>query len=147
VLAVVLALGAWLELRSPDGARSLPVAEFLVGPFTTALGARELITAVIIPVPKPGSGSAYVSIEHPASGFALAGAAALVRPDGTSSVAVTGVGATAFSLPEGEDPAAALHEAEIFGDRFAGTEYRRHAAGVVVSRALDLARQRAEEDR
>ena len=147
VLAVVLALGARLELRSPDGERSLPVAEFLIGPFTTALGARELITAIVAPVPEPGSGSAYVSVEHPASGFALAGAAALVRPDGTSTVAVTGVGATAFSLPEGEDPAAALQGAEIYGDRFASAEYRRHAAEVVVGRALELARQRAKEDR
>ena len=147
VLAVVLALGARLELRSQSGARSLSVQEFLVGPFTTALGPQELITAVVAPIPEPGSGSAYVSVEHPASGFALAGAAALVRPDGTSSVAVTGVGATAFSLPDGEDPPAALAEAEIYGDRFASDEYRRHAAGVVVGRALELARRRAEEDR
>jgi carbon-monoxide dehydrogenase medium subunit len=145
--AVVLALGARVELRSPDGERSITAAELFRGPFTTALGERELIVAVVVPVPAAGSGSAYVSVEHPASGFALAGAAALVRQDGTSSVGVTGVGGAAFLLPEDGDPDEALTAAEIYGDRFATAEYRRHVAGVVVRRALERARQRAEEDR
>ena len=144
--AVVLALGARIELRSSGGERSVAAADFFQGPFTTALAERELITAVVVPVPPAGSGSAYVSVEHPASGFALAGAAALVRPDGTSSLAVTGVGATAFLLPDG-DPGEALATAEIYGDRFAAADYRRQLAGVVARRALDRARQRAEADR
>jgi carbon-monoxide dehydrogenase medium subunit len=141
--AVMLALGARVELRSPEGERSLPVAELFHGPFTTALAERELITAVVVPVPAPGSGSAYVSVEHPASGFALAGAAALVRPDGTSAIAVTGVGAHASLLPED----GSLEGVEMYGDRFAPEGYRRHVAGVVVRRALERARGRAEEDR
>lgn len=145
--AVLLTLGAVLQLRSPEGDRTLPLADFLLGPFTTALGAQQLITDVVVPLPAPGSGSAYVSVEHPASGFALAGAAALVRPDGSSIVAVTGVGSRPFLLPAERDPADALAEAEIFGDRFAPTEYRRHLAGVVVRRALRRARQSAEDDR
>ena len=142
VLAVVLALGARLELRSPEGERSLAASDFVLGPFTTALGERELITSVVVPVPEPGSGSAYVSVEHPASGFALAGAAALVRPGGSSSVALTGVGARASLVPEG----GSLDDVEIYGDRFAPEGYRRHVAVVVVRRALERARARAEED-
>ena len=95
--AVLLALGARLRLRSPDGERELAVADALVGPFTTALGPQELVTDIVIPVPPAGSGSAYASVEHPASGFALAGAAALVTPDG-ETVASPGVGATPFVL-------------------------------------------------
>ena len=53
----------------------------------------------------PGAASAYAKVEHPASGFALAGAAALVRPGGEASVAVTGVGAHAFLLPADVEPA------------------------------------------
>ena len=138
--AVLLALGARLRLRSPDGERELEVADALVGPFTTALGQQELVTDIVIPAPAPGSGSAYASVEHPASGFALAGAAALVTPDG-ETVAVTGVGATPFVL------AGDLADAEIFGDRFASAEYRRALAGVVADRALSAARERAKEDR
>ena len=139
--AVVLALDARLELRSPEGARSLPAADFFRTPFTTALAERELIVAVVVPVPPPGSGSAYVSVEHPASGFALAGAAALVHPDGKSIVALTGVGSRATLVPED----GSLQGVEMYGDRFAPEGYKRQVAGVVVRRALELARRRAEE--
>ena len=102
------------------------------------------MTDIVVTVPPPGSGSAYVSVEHPASGFALAGAAALVRPGG-ETVALTGVGATPFVL-SGDDTAAAIAEAEIYGDRFASAEYRRELAAVVAERALAVARDRAKED-
>ena len=142
--AVLLALGATLELRSPSGERVVPLADFLLGPFSTALGAQELITDVVVPLPAPGSGSAYVSIEHPASGFALAGAAALVGPGG-SRVAVTGIAAQPFLLGDAGS-GKALEEAEIFGDRFAPAEYRRELAAVVARRALERAAERAKED-
>jgi CO/xanthine dehydrogenase FAD-binding subunit len=127
--------------------RTLEAAEFFLGPFTTALGMRELITEVVFPVPPAGCGSAYASVEHPASGFALAGAAALVRADGTSTVALTGVSAQPFLLSPDRDPPDALAEAEIFGDDFAPVEYRRHLAMTVARRALERAADRAEEDR
>jgi carbon-monoxide dehydrogenase medium subunit len=143
--AVLLALGTTLTLRSPDGERVVPVADFLLGPFTTALGTQELITDIAVPVPAQGSGSAYVSVEHPASGFALAGAAALVRPEGRSRVAVTGVAGQPFLL-EGDDREKALETAEIFGDRFASAGYRRELASIVAQRAVERATGRARED-
>jgi carbon-monoxide dehydrogenase medium subunit len=144
--AVLLALGAQLRVRSAGGERTLDVDELFAGPFTTALGEAELLAEVFVPAPATGSGSAYCSVEHPASGFALAGAAALVLPDGRQSVALTGVGSIPFRLPANGDQADAIAGAEIFGDRFAPAEYRRHLAGVVVRRALESARSRAEED-
>jgi aerobic carbon-monoxide dehydrogenase medium subunit len=142
--AVLLAVGARLRLRSHAGEKTVPVSEFLLGPFLTALGPQELVTDVVVPLPAAGSGSAYVSVEHPASGFALAGAAAVVSPDG-ETVALTGVGATPFLLPAG-DIGAAIRDADIFGDRFASEEYRRELATVLAARALDAARGRARED-
>jgi len=142
--AVLLTLGATLALQSPTGARVVPLEDFVVGPFTTVLDAREIITDVVVPLPATGSGSAYVSVEHPASGFALAGAAALTGPDG-GRVAVTGVAAQPF-LIGGDDPEKALQAAEIFGDRFAPAEYRRELAAVVARRAVELATARAKED-
>jgi len=139
--AVLLALEARLEVRSATGSREIPVAELLLGPFTTSLEAQELVTNVLVPIPGAGSGSAYVSVEHPASGFALAGAAALVTSDG-ETVAVTGVGATPFTLAAG-DVREAIAAAEIFGDRFASEEYRRELAIVVAERALARARERS----
>jgi carbon-monoxide dehydrogenase medium subunit len=138
--AVTLALGARLALRSAGGERTIDAAELALGPFTTSLAANELITEVAIPLPPPGSGSAYAAVEHPASGFALAGAAALVTADGQRRVALTGVAATPFVL-EGE-----VDDAELFGDRFAPVEYRRQLAKTLVARAVELAEQRAKED-
>ena len=142
--AVLLALGASVAVRSADGERTIAARELFLGPFTTALADGELLTEIAVPLPPARSGSAYASVEHPASGFALAGAAALVRPDGSSSVAVTGIGTMPFLL-DGE-PDEALAAAEILGDRFAPAEYRRHLARVVVDRALAAAAARAKED-
>ena len=138
--AVLIALGAQLNVQSPAGSRVVPIAELLLGPFTTSLGPQELVTDVVLPLPGPGSGSAYECVEHPASGFALAGAAALVTSNG-ETVALTGVGATPFVLAAG-DPRDAIAEAEVFGDRFASEEYRRELAVVVAERALTRARKR-----
>jgi carbon-monoxide dehydrogenase medium subunit len=139
--AVLLALGARFVARSAGGERAIAAGELVLGPFTTSLAEGELLTEVVVPLPPAGSGSAYASVEHPASGFALAGAAALVRPDGSTSVAVTGVGSAPFVV-DGDS----LDGAEIFGDRFAPAAYRRHLAGVVVRRALASAAARVKED-
>jgi aerobic carbon-monoxide dehydrogenase medium subunit len=141
--AILLVLGARVEIHSADGERTLPVSDLLTGPFTTALGDGELITAVVVPVPPPGTGSAYASVEHPASGFPLAGAGAVVRPDDTSAIAVTGVGAHPSLLPED----GSLDGLDVYGDRFAPETYRRHLTGVVAQRALALARIRSERSR
>jgi carbon-monoxide dehydrogenase medium subunit len=143
--AALLAFGATVELRSPTGNRSLAVSEFLVGPFMTALAPTEILTEITLPAPQAGSGSAYEKVEHPASGFALAGACALVRPDGSATVALTGITAHAIAIP-GDDVSGALGDLDIFGDEFAPTDYRRHLAGIVAGRALERARARASED-
>jgi aerobic carbon-monoxide dehydrogenase medium subunit len=141
--AVVLALRANLRLVAREGEREIEASEFFLGPFTTALRPGEVVREIFFPEPPEGSGSAYAKVEHPASGFALAGAAALVRADGSRSVAVTGVGATAFLLPDGADPREALAGAEIYGDELAPAEYRRHLAAVVAERASRIAQERA----
>jgi aerobic carbon-monoxide dehydrogenase medium subunit len=141
--AVLLALGAAVSLRSPNGERAVSLADFLVGPFTTALRVQELITDVVVPLPERGSGSAYASVEHPASGFALAGAAASVGPSG-ERVAVTGIADRPFVVSDRDHP---VGDVDVFGDRFAPAEYRRRLATVLVDRALERAMKRAEEDR
>jgi aerobic carbon-monoxide dehydrogenase medium subunit len=139
--AVLLALDARIRLRSPAGERELALGDVLVGPFLTALGAQELVTDVVVPLPARGSGSAYASVEHPASGFALVGAAAVVTPDG-ETLALTGVGGTPFVVEREK-----IEAAEIFGDRFASAEYRRSLAATLADRALESARVRSGEDR
>lgn len=141
--AVALALGAELDVRSAAGPRTIAASELFLGPFLTSLAPGEVVVDLRFTLPGPGSGSAYAKIEHPASGFALAGAAALVRGDGSRSVALTGVGAQPFLLGADGD----LTGAEIYGDDFAPTDYRRQLAEVAVRRALERAEARAAEDR
>jgi carbon-monoxide dehydrogenase medium subunit len=143
--AALRAFGATVELRSPKGARSLPLGDFLVGPFMTALEPTEILTEITVAVPVAGTGSAYEKVEHPASGFALVGACALVRPDGTATIGLTGITAHAIAIA-GDNVPGALGDVDIFGDEFAPADYRRHLAGVVAGRALDRARARASED-
>ena len=97
-----------------------------------------------MPTPPSGSGSAYASVEHPASGFPLAGAAAVVHGDGGERIAITGIADRPFLA--GVDVRAALASADVFGDRFASAEYKSHLAEVVAGRALESARARAAED-
>ena len=139
--AVLIALEARLALRSASGARDVGAAEFFLGPFLTTLVPEELLAEIVVPLPPIGSGSAYEAAEHPASGFALAGAAVAVRPDGSRRTGVTGIGAAPFLL-DGD-----VGAADVFGDDFAPEQYRRHLAAVVVGRALERAQARAEEDR
>ena len=144
--ALTIALGASFVLRSPEGERAVPAEDFFQGPFLTALLPQELLTEIVVPPPPAGSGSAYESIEHPASGFALAGAGALVLPDGTRSVGVTGVSGHPFRLDSPDEAEAMLAGVDVFGDHFASAEYRRRLAEVTVRRALARAEQRREED-
>ena len=145
--AAALALGATLRLRSGSGARTVAAADFFVGPFVTALAQQELLEAIRVPRAVAGEGSAYASIEDPASGYPLAGAAVRVR-DGEIRVGMTGLSGrpVAFTLETGGDDevretVAALEMTADADD----AAYRRQLAAVVVGRALATARARAEQ--
>jgi carbon-monoxide dehydrogenase medium subunit len=139
--AMLIALDAGLTLRSADAERLVSADEFFLGPFLTALEPHELLTEIVVPFPSAGSGSAYEAIEHPASGFALAGAAVRAQVDGTRTIGVTGIGARPFRLE------ATLEEAEVYGDHYATEAYKRQVVQVVLARATARAQARAEEDR
>jgi carbon-monoxide dehydrogenase medium subunit len=159
--AVMLALDATFNLRSKNGKRSVKAREFFQGPFTTALADDELLTEIILPPLPAGSGSVYLSHDHPASGYAIVAVAAVVaRKRATVSHAVaalTGIGETAFLAKSVEgligtrgDPeaisqaaASAIAGIEVNGDTHAPAEYRRHLATVITRRALATALERA----
>ena len=160
--AVMVALGATINVRSKRGKRSVPAREFFRGPFETALDADELLTDVVLPPPPRTAGSAYVSFEQAASGYAIAAAAAVVgltrRTISHAVVALTGTGAVAPLVRAAEQlmntrgdgdviqrvAAQALDGLEIIGDIHAPAEYRRHLLSVAVRRALITALERAK---
>jgi carbon-monoxide dehydrogenase medium subunit len=161
--AVVRVLGATLHVTGPDGTRSIAASDFFVDLLTSALGEHEILTAVEVPVQAAGTGSAYLKFEHPASGYAVVGAAAVVSLAGDGSctgaaLCLNGVTATplaasavgealAGSAPSDEAIAAAVNASvasdDPLGDVFASGEYRLHVARVYAQRALAAARDRA----
>lgn len=161
--ATVLALDAEFRLLGPAGTRTVPAAEFFLGPMTTAAGPDELMTEIVIPAAPARSGAAYIKMPNPASGFALAGVAAVIRLDPAGHcvhvrVGITGVASAAYRAPGveaalvGAEPtdealahaaAAATEGIEANTDVHASAEYRLHLVVVLARRALMLARDRA----
>lgn len=160
--AVVLALRATIHLTGPGGERSVPAGDFFVDLFTTDLAAGEILTAITVPKPEPGTGSCYLKFEHPASGYAIVGAAAVVAMGGDTcrsarlcfnGVTATPLDATAVgdALAGGPADEGAIAGAvddrlaidDPLGDVFASGPYRVEMAKVYGRRALGRARDRA----
>lgn len=77
--AAVVAADATLHLRGPDGERSVPAGEFFEGSGETTLAEDELLSAVEVPAHQ---GGAYAKKTHPATGYAMAGVAAVAAVEG-----------------------------------------------------------------
>lgn len=76
--AALVALGAQIEILGADGRRQVPAGDFFVDLLTTDLAEEELVTGVSFAAAAGSQGSAYLKYEHPASGYAVCGAAAVV---------------------------------------------------------------------
>jgi aerobic carbon-monoxide dehydrogenase medium subunit len=133
--AAVLALGAELVARGPDGDRTIRASEFFRDYLTTALGAAEILTEVRVPA--TAGASAYVKFNRRSQDWAIVGCAAVVR-DGEEVVAWTGVGSTPV-LADG-DWRAAADGLRPTGDLSGSAEYKRHLAKVLAERAVARAR-------
>lgn len=93
--AAVLALDAVIVAQGPKKTRSIPAGQFFTGLLATALKAGEVITEIQVPLTPAITGSAYRKMKHPASGFAVVGAAAVLRAakGGAPQVALAFTGA------------------------------------------------------
>jgi carbon-monoxide dehydrogenase medium subunit len=158
--ACLLALDAEIVARSPSGERTIDAIAFFQGAFETALKPDEVLTEIRLPAPREDAGSAYASMEQPASGYAIVGVAAVVvrgGPNGPivfSTVAITGVGDIAYRATAVEEAltgtdgsadaiaAAAVHATdgiEVRGDIHADAVYRTAMAAVYTRRAIEAA--------
>ena len=79
---VLTALGASFNLQGPSGSRSVAADDFFTGPFETAVGADEVLTSVSVPVLAANQVAEYAKMAHPATSFAVVGAAAVVTLEG-----------------------------------------------------------------
>jgi carbon-monoxide dehydrogenase medium subunit len=156
--AILLALDAEVVVRSVRGERIIPITGFFTGAFASVLEPDELITELRLPGGRDDVGSAYRAIEQPASGYSIAGVAAIVGARsggrwGFCTVAVTGVGEYPYRASAVESAVlagasfadAAAHATDgqtVASDIHADREYRTHVASVQVRRALEAAAAR-----
>ena len=155
--AAMLALDADFEIAGPDGSRTVSAKDFFVDILTSAVKPGEILKSIQLPA--TAKTVAYVKFAQKASGFAIAGVAAVVdKARNGIAVAVTGVAAKAYraagvesSLRGVELSAATIATAaqkaadgvDPLSDIHASAEFRAHLARVQTKRALELAASRA----
>ena len=162
--ATVIALGAEFVCQGAKARRTVKVDDWFEGLMTTALREDELLVEIRIPVWPAGSGAAYMKFPHPASRFAVVGAAAAVTLDKAgkctrAGVGVTGAGTKAVRaksveaglvgkrLDQAAIEAAAQKAAEgvdVQADLQGSVEYKSHLCRVFARRAIEAAVKRAQ---
>jgi carbon-monoxide dehydrogenase medium subunit len=140
----LLALGGDVVVQGPNGRRSIPVTEFWLGFFETALEPDEVIVELRVPR-TGGAGWGYEKFTRRENDWPIVAAAAVDGRVALANMAGSVVRATATeeALAGGASiaDAAALADQglEPSTDMHADAEYRRHLARLLTRRALEKA--------
>lgn len=154
--AVMLALDGAVRARSTRGERTIPISDFLQGPFTTALEPDELAVEATVPAPAGDFFGTYLKLERKVGDFATAGVAlALSTGEGgqvqSAGIGLTGVGSTNLKAVDAEqalvgqllddnliDQAAQLaaDATDPNSDIRGSADYKRHVVRTFVARGL-----------
>jgi len=159
---MLTALNASFTLTSSSAERQVPVDDFFVDFFTTALDDHEILREIRIPLSGPRAGTGYAKLPHPASGYVVVSAAAALSVNGSGAcesvrVAIGGAGgvphratATEAAL-QGQNlsqdvidaaAARAADDTEPHADSYADEDYKRHMFAIYARRALEAAAAR-----
>jgi aerobic carbon-monoxide dehydrogenase medium subunit len=161
--ATMLALRATVVVQGSKGERVIPIDDFFLDTFTTALRDDEILTAIRIPKAAPRTGGAYLKLERKVGDFAIAGVAVMVRLDekgrvASAGIGLTNVGTTALRARDAEEglrgqmpdektigaaAAAAAGAAQPVSDLRGPAEYKRDVVRVLTQRAIKKAVARA----
>jgi len=162
---ILTALAASFVAVSPSGKRIISVDDFFVDFYTTALAPNEMLTEIRLPLPPSSAGAAYRKMAHPASGYVVVSAGALINRDSSgrcasARIAIGGLGSgplrakAAEAALQGKPLAAeiiaaaaakAAEGANADDDFYASAEYKRHMATVLARKAIEQANQRASK--
>lgn len=179
--AALLALGATVKLakagdrkaergdesgegRGAREEREMPLPEFFLGPFFTALEPEELLTSIEVPGMDAGEGTAFEEFARRRGDYAIVGAAARVRLDadgdcedaalslinaGPTPCLCVGAADALRGRPVSRDSLtaaaeAAAAESEPAADMHGSVRYRRHLVRVLAGRTLARAAERAQ---
>ena len=161
--ALMQCLGASYLVQGPGGVREIGARDYYEAAYFTALEDGEILTAVQIPKPVAGHGYAYKKLKRKVGDYATAAAAVVLSmKDGgcvSASIALTNVADTPLYAQAASDAlvgttldnavvdqAVRLAEGitEPASDGRGPAEYRTKMAGVMVRRAIEEARERAQ---
>jgi carbon-monoxide dehydrogenase medium subunit len=143
--ACVLALGGTIHLQGPDGARAVAAEDFFIDVFETAIEEGEILTAITLPRIEAGERHVLIETARRSGDYALAGLCLVKRAAGhrlsAFSVGPRPVLAVdAMALLDAGDVDGAVQalrdEIDPPSDTQASAAYRRHLAGVLLTRAL-----------
>lgn len=161
--SVMLALRGSVVARGPRGRRTIPVAEFVTGPFETALAPDEVAVEAVVPPARGNRAGGYLKLERRVGDFATVGVAvALDMTDGTvnrAGIALTGVGGSTIEATEAEQalggqaltPEVIAQAADLAAqaarprtDHRGTAEYKRHMVRTFTQRLLSRSGGAAE---
>jgi len=90
--------------RGPGGRRSIPITDFVTGPFQNALAPDEVAVEAVIPAPKDALAGGYLKLERRVGDFATVGVAVATETSNgmvtRAGIALTGVGGATISATE-----------------------------------------------
>jgi carbon-monoxide dehydrogenase medium subunit len=160
--AVMMCLGATYHVAGKTGERRIAAREFYRGTYVTGLEPGEIVTGIRIPVPPAGHGYAYEKLKRKIGDYATAAAAVILSLNGgnvaSCSIGLTNVAATPLWVEEAgkiltgsaldaatvkKAVAAAEAIASPASDARGPAHYRTKMAGVILTRALARAKNRA----
>jgi len=160
--AVMMCLNASYHAAGKSGERRIAARDFYQGAYFTALEPGEIVTAIRIPAPAAGHGYAYEKLKRKVGDYATAAAAVVLTMSGgkvtSSSIGLTNVAETPLWAEEAAKiltgstlDAATVKKAMTAAEAITSpatdsrgpAAYRTKMAGVMLTRALARAKERA----
>ncbi|HBW19955.1 MAG TPA: xanthine dehydrogenase family protein subunit M [Actinobacteria bacterium] len=153
--SVVLALGGSVVAQGPGGKRSIPMADFVTGPFQNVLEPAEIAVEAVIPAAQGTRSGGYLKLERRVGDFATVGVAVAIETSGgtvsRAGIALTGVGGSTIGATAAAEALAgqplsadsisraadlAAEAARPRTDHRGSAEYKRHMVRTFVQRIL-----------
>ncbi|MDP6180205.1 MAG: xanthine dehydrogenase family protein subunit M, partial [Desulfatiglandales bacterium] len=157
----LFALDAELKIVNKNGEKNMPIKDFYLGPGETALKQGEIVTGVILPGVKPGTGGSFQHLVRTKADISKVCVAVMETiAEGTcqeAKIALGAVAPTVFRAEKAEKilkgrkldqdvietgAKAAAEETKPITDLRSNAEYRKETTRVLVKRALIKALER-----
>ena len=161
--SVVMALRGSVVARGPGGRRTIPIADFVTGPFQNVLAPDEIAVEAVIPAAQGKRAGGYLKLERRVGDFATVGVAVAIETSGDTvtraGIALTGVGGSTIAATAAADALVggpltadrigqaadlAAEAAQPRTDHRGSAEYKRHMVRTFVTRILGRAEPAAE---